>query len=178
MFTYRKAMMPDIDTLIRLRLDYLTEDKGILSDADKTAIAAQLKGYFPQHIGKDFIAFVAESPAEGMRGSAPYEADDSRFYAEAAAGGIISCAFLVITEKPANPAFITGKTGTVLNVFTYPEYRRKGVATALLRLLIKDAKGQNLSYLELSATEAGKPLYEKLGFKLKQSKYTKMILVF
>ena len=89
---------------------------------------------------------------------------------------IIATAFLVISEKPANPAFITGKIGTVLNVFTYPEYRKKGIATELLKRLIEEAKAQNVSYIELSATESGKPLYEKLGFQTKQSRYTEMKL--
>ena len=64
----------------------------------------------------------------------------------------------------------------VLNVFTYPEYRKKGVATELLKRLIDEAGKQNLSYIELSASEAGRPLYEKLGFKELQSKYTEMKL--
>ncbi len=35
---------------------------------------------------------------------------------------------LLIVEKPMSPSFITGKTGTVLNVYTKPEYRNKGYA--------------------------------------------------
>ncbi|KAK8070612.1 Acyl-CoA N-acyltransferase [Apiospora hydei] len=46
-----------------------------------------------------------------------------------------------------------------------PKYSRKGIATALLApmLDIADAEGRK-TYLE--ATAAGKPLYEKLGFRL------------
>ena len=149
---YRKAGKNDIELLIKLRLDYLNDDRGELSEQDKSAVAAQLKEYYPKHLGTDFIAYIAETD-----------------------GNIIATAFLAIKEVPANPAFITGKTGTVLNVFTYPEYRRKGIATELLKRLIEEAKAQNLSYIELSATESGKPLYEKLGFQTKQpSKYTEM----
>ena len=32
------------------------------------------------------------------------------------ARGIIACALLLVIEKPLSPAFITGKTGTVLEV--------------------------------------------------------------
>jgi hypothetical protein len=46
----------------------------------------------------------------------------------------------------------------------------------LLTMLIDEAKAMDISYLELSATDAGKPLYEKLGFMQRQSKYTDMRL--
>ena len=153
MVTYRKAAISDIDILIKIRLDYFNEDRDSLSEAEKFAVATQLKEYFPKHIGTDFIAHIAET--------------DNR---------LVASAFLVIAEIPANPAFITGKTGTILNVFTYPEYRKKGVATQLLKCIIEESKTLNLSYLELSATESGKPLYEKLGFQTKNSKYTEMKL--
>jgi hypothetical protein len=43
-------------------------------------------------------------------------------------------------------------------------------------MVINEAKAMNISYLELSATDSGKPLYEKLGFVHRQSKYTEMRL--
>lgn len=144
----------DIELLIKLRLAYLNDDRGELSEQDKSAVISQLKEYYPKHLESDFIAYIAETDSN-----------------------IIAAAFLVIKEVPANPAFITGKTGTILNVFTYPEYRKKGIATKLLELVIEEAKIQNLSFIELSATESGKPLYEKLGFQTRQpSKYTEMRL--
>lgn len=83
---------------------------------------------------------------------------------------------MAIAEKPANTDCITGKTATILNVFTYPEYRRKGIAAKLLNMAISEAKAMNISCLELSATDSGRPLYEKLGFVLKQTKYPEMRL--
>lgn len=77
---------------------------------------------------------------------------------------IASVAFLAFSNRPANSFFPTGKTGTFFNVLTYPEYRKKGYATLTMNLLIETARNQNLSYVELSASEAGKPLYQKLGF--------------
>lgn len=151
--TYRKATASDLNVLIQLRLDYLAEDRGVLSETEKSAVAAQLGEYFPKHIGNDFFAFLAE-----------------------AGGDIAAVAFLVIAEMPANPSFITGKTGTVMNVLTYPQYRRQGIAMQLLECLIEEAKTWGLSYVKLSATEAGRPLYEKLGFEVQQSHYTEMKL--
>lgn len=118
---------------------------------------AQLNDYYPKHLNRDFFAAIAENST----------------------GKIVSSAFLVIVEKPANLSFITGKTGIILNVLTVPEYRRQGYAEAAVKLLVFKAKDYNLSYLELSATNMGMPLYEKLGFNtVKNESYTNMRLTF
>lgn len=99
--------------------------------------------YYKKHINDDFFAALVE--------------DDN--------GNIASSAFLVIYEVPANLSWPTGKSGKILNVFTYDQYRNTGYASSALRLLIEEAKKRDLSLLELSASEMGKPLYKKLGFK-------------
>lgn len=149
----RKATIDDIETLVRLRIDYLIADRGSLTPEEETAIRSQLATYFPKHINEGFIAILAEID-----------------------GQVISSAFLVITEKPANPAFITGRTGTVLNVLTYPAYRRKGIATHVMKRIIEEAKRFDVSSIELSATNDGRQLYKELGFVETQSNYTSMKL--
>lgn len=148
----RKATNKDIEVLIQLRIDYLLADKGSLSKNEKILIQSQLKAYYPKHINHDFIAILAEINNE-----------------------VVSTAFLAISEKPANTYFITGKTGTLLNVFTYPDYRRMGLATSVIRAIIDEAKKLGVSSIDLSATEDGKPLYEKLGFT-ERTIYTPMKL--
>lgn len=81
---------------------------------------------------------------------------------------------MLIVEKPANPSFITGKTGTLLNVFTKPEFRRKGIANKLLNMAIEDAKNMDLSFIDLHATKEGYPLYLKNGFGEEKSEYVPM----
>ena len=85
---------------------------------------------------------------------------------------VVSAAYLSISEKPANPSFITGVTGTLLNVLTYPSYRNKGYATKVIQKIIEEAIQCGVSSIDLSATNSGKPLYEKLGFHV--SNYTSM----
>ncbi|MDR1538620.1 MAG: hypothetical protein LBU32_11615 [Clostridiales bacterium] len=41
------------------------------------------------------------------------------------AGEVVSAAYLVIAEKPANPSFSNGKTGTALYVLNYSDFRKK-----------------------------------------------------
>lgn len=151
--TYRKATHNDVELLIRLRLDFLTEDRGDLGKDTTEAIISQLRDYFARQMNKSFVALLAEDN-----------------------GQAVSAVFMAVAGKLANPSFITGKTATILNVYTYPEYRRKGIATQLLTMMIEEAKTMDISYLELSATDAGKPLYEKPGFIKRQSKHTEMRL--
>ncbi|NLZ49350.1 MAG: GNAT family N-acetyltransferase [Clostridiales bacterium] len=61
-------------------------------------------------------------------------------------------------------------------IFTYKGFRRKGFASRVLQYIIEEARSLNLSFIELSATIAGLPLYKQLGFTEKNSKYTSMIL--
>lgn len=151
----RMATLKDVDILVKARFDYFAAEKWELSSDEKTVIGTQLQQYYPEHLDRDFFAAFVE--------------DDE--------GIIASTAFLLISERPANLSWPTGKTGMILNVHTYPEYRRKGYATSIMNLLIEEAKRQNLSYIELSASPHGKPLYEKLGFQaLGSSDFTDMKL--
>ena len=121
--TYRKATHNDVELLIRLRLDFLTEDRGDLGKDTTEAIISQLRDYFARQMNKSFVALLAEDN-----------------------GQAVSAVFMAVAGKPANPSFITGKTATILNVYTYPEYRRKGIATQLLTMMIEEAKTMDISY--------------------------------
>lgn len=139
----RKATAEDIGLLVGLRLDYIREDWGRLPAGEAEAIAGQFTPYLAKHLpAGDFIAMLAE------------EGDT-----------VMAAAYLIISEKPANPTYPNGITGLILNVLTYPNYRRRGIATRLIEALIEEARKAGASCLELSATGDGKPLYEKLGFK-------------
>ena len=77
-----------------------------------------------------------------------------------------------------SPAFITGKTGTVFNVYTRQEYRKQGYAKQLMNVLLEDAKANALSVIELKATEDGYHLYKTVGFEDVVSKYYNMRFTF
>lgn len=57
-----------------------------------------------------------------------------------------------------------GRHAIILNVFTRPEWRRQGVAVLLLQWIIEWARAERLDRLVLHASEAGRALYERLGF--------------
>ncbi|WP_160689367.1 GNAT family N-acetyltransferase [Clostridium sp. C2-6-12] len=147
----RKAGINDIYELIKIRISYLKEDYGNISSEQIDQLKKQLKEYYINHIDKDMIAYIAEENNE-----------------------IISSVFLVVIDKPANPTFISGKIGNILNVYTKTEYRKNGIAGKLLKLAVNEAREMKLSYLELKSTEAGFNLYKELGFEEELSDYVQM----
>jgi len=152
--TFRFADQQDIPELCRMRLAYFEDDFGTLPEQLLTEINAQLPAYFAEHLGKDCIAPVASLPD----------------------GTLCACSLLCVETKPANPFFPNGKSGTVLGVFTMPEYRHRGCATKVMQMLIDAAKENGLRIVRLSATAEGKCVYEKLGFLVKEHRYTDMEL--
>ena len=145
------AGFSDIDALTEMRLAYLSEDSGPLEEKEAGDIRKALPGYFSAHLGRDLFAYVV------------------REYDE-----IVSCALLLVIEKPMSPAFPNGRTGTVLNVYTRPEHRGKGCARAVMLQLMAAAKEKDLSVVELKATQAGVPLYRSVGFTDTGSEYLPM----
>lgn len=152
--TFEKAIIQDISALTDLRVAYLKEDLGAISDKDIRLIQASLPDYYKKHLNKDLLVYVTR------------DEDD-----------IVSCAFLLIVEKPMSPSFITGKTGTVLNVYTKLEYRNKGYAKKLMTMMLEDAAAQDVSVIELKSTEDGYSLYKSVGFEDVVAKYHNMKIV-
>ncbi|MCH5347834.1 MAG: GNAT family N-acetyltransferase [Oscillospiraceae bacterium] len=145
---FEKAAIGDISELVTLRIAYLEEDGGTMDNGALVSIKTNLPDYFVKHLNNDITAYVARNEQE-----------------------IVACALLLVIEKPMSPAFITGKTGTVLNVYTKPNYRHNGYARCLMKMLLSDAVDKNLSLIELKATEDGYSLYKSLGFKDDVSDY-------
>lgn len=149
--TFERANLDDIKDLVELRIEYLLEDYNEISQNKLSLIADNLPSYFSNHLNKDLFVYVCR--IENI---------------------IISCCFLYISEKPSNPVFINGKIGTILNVYTKPQFRRKGIAGELIKLLLVESEEINLDFVELKATDSGYNLYKSLGFEDVTSKYHNM----
>ena len=57
-----------------------------------------------------------------------------------------------------------GRQGTIVNVFTEPQWRRCGIAGLLIKEIIIWSKKQQIDRLILHASEKGRSIYERLGF--------------
>ena len=85
---------------------------------------------------------------------------------------IIAGAGVIIREVPPFPirhkngeiTIAEGRQGLIVNVFTEPEWRRRGLAQLLMTQIIAWSREQQLDGLVLHASVEGRGLYEKLGF--------------
>ena len=135
------AKTTDIAVLTKLRLAYLEEDHGKLSGDEIEIIRRDLPNYFARNLNQNLFCYLVREQEE-----------------------IAACAFLLVVEKPMSPSFLTGRTGTVLNVYTKPSYRHKGYARQIMERLLADAADKNLSVVDLKSTEDGYRLYQSVGF--------------
>ena len=63
---------------------------------------------------------------------------------------------------PVDPA---DRRGVVYNVYTEPAYRGRGLARRLMVALLDYCRAQCITTVVLHASDAGRPLYESLGFQ-------------
>ena len=61
-------------------------------------------------------------------------------------------------------AVTTAPVPLVVNVYTEPAFRGRGIARALMTTLLKWATAQGCDRVVLHASDAGRPLYQSLGF--------------
>ena len=73
-----------------------------------------------------------------------------------------------VPPHPCRPAkdgvFAKGRHAIVLNVFTEPEWRKRGVALLLMNEIVRWARDEKLDQLVLHASAHARSLYEKMGF--------------
>jgi GNAT superfamily N-acetyltransferase len=53
----------------------------------------------------------------------------------------------------------------VANVYTDPRYRRQGIARWLMQTILDWCEANHIEHVTLTASDAGRPLYEALGFE-------------
>jgi GNAT superfamily N-acetyltransferase len=151
---YRKLNQDDLKLFIKLRMDFIYEFHKDVDEIEKDKLETALKNYFEKHIdSNDFIGVICEYDEK-----------------------VISAAYLIIDELPPNRKFINGKIGTLLNVFTYPEYRKSGFGTSVLKKIIEEAKKEDVSIIDLLATDDGENVYRKLGFMETEDKSMRLKL--
>jgi GNAT superfamily N-acetyltransferase len=57
-----------------------------------------------------------------------------------------------------------GRQGVIVNVFTEPQWRRRGVASLLIKEILTWSKREQIDRLVLHASDEGRSIYEKLRF--------------
>ena len=140
--TIRQATPDDIATLTDLRVTFFEEIGDITDEKHAAAFWEATNHYLNEALpqGK-FLAWVAEED-----------------------GQIVATSGLIFFEQAPTPTNLVGNEGYILNMYTLPQWRGKGIARILLEEIISYVKNTGVSQLWLYATDQGRPLYEKLGF--------------
>lgn len=143
MICYRKATIDDLEQLVRLRLEFLREIQGGKSAEQEAEVRQAFESYLRTAMArKEFIAWVA---CDGEQ--------------------IVGTSGLCFCMLPPSHKNVTGRAADILNMYTQSNYRNRGIATNLFKKITDEAVSLGYKNLFLHATEKGKPLYLKFGFK-------------
>ena len=85
---------------------------------------------------------------------------------------IVAGAGVQLREVPPHPQtnangkidIVSGRQAIIQNVFTEPEWRRRGLAGLLINRIIDWSREEGVDSLVLHASDEGRALYERLGF--------------
>ena len=139
---YKKATIEDIDLLTKTRIEVLRAANKLSDDIDMSEVEKQSYEYYKRAL------------LDGSH-TAYLVFDEQKIVGT---GGV---SYFQVMPTYHNPS---GLKAYIMNMYTNPEYRRRGIAIETLRLLVEDAKEKGISALSLEATDMWRPLYEKFGF--------------
>ena len=138
----RAAQAADIPALVALRMALFCE-VGELARPDEDPALWQAT-----------LAYFTRAMEEGSARSWLVEVE----------GEAVACGTLALFVRPPYPGNLAGREAYLLNMYTLPAWRKRGMASALLDAMAAHAREQRLGKLWLHASEQGRPLYERLGF--------------
>lgn len=139
---YKKVAVNEIEELVRIRIRVLRAANKLEQNVDMEQVEKESYLYYQKALPKEqHIAYLV------------YDGDTL-----AGAGGI---SFYQVMPTYHN---ITGKKAYIMNMYTVPEYRRKGIAWRTLELLVQEALQKGVRHISLEATDMGRSLYQKYGF--------------
>jgi len=137
----RRAGVEDIEAVVDFRLAFMREAfPGV--EIDEGEFRELTYRYVADKLPKDeFMVWLAEEDgrAVGMSG-------------------------LIFYHRPPIIPYPSEHRVYLLNMYTRPESRRRGVATALIRHMLAHVKTTPAKCITLHATDTGRLVYEKLGF--------------
>jgi len=153
--TYSRATINDLQTILDLRLIFAIEFSGKQSLESIEEFKRYNLEYLERSIrSNSFIVYLARYDNEiaGM-------------------GGI------VLREQPGGFKNPTGRVGYIMNMYTFPVFRRRGICTKILTMLLEEASRMGIIAFELHASEKGESVYRQNGFeKHSEPTYRKFIL--
>jgi GNAT superfamily N-acetyltransferase len=148
-FAVRRATEADAEVLAHHRAA-MFRDMGSLRPEMYDALRDAARPWFAEAIpAGEYVAFVA-SPA------------DEPGTVAAGAGAMVRRQ--IPRPTPDGGGIETRPQALVVNVYTEPAWRRRGLAALLMRHVLDWAREAGIGSVVLHASDEGRPLYEGLGF--------------
>jgi GNAT superfamily N-acetyltransferase len=142
-FAIRPATAADIPEIIHHRRA-MFEDMRDGDPASLDAMAAATGPYLLETMAQDsYRGWLAVTP-------------DGRV-----AGGV----GVLMQSSPPRPWEILSRRAYILNMYVYPEHRRKGIARRLMETSLDWCWSEGFKTVSLHASQFGRPLYEAMGFE-------------
>ena len=139
---YHKATLEDLDLLVRTRIQVLLAANQLPEDTDMTAVETASRDYYRAALADGSHAAWLVFDGDTWIG----------------AGGV---SFYRVMPTYHNPS---GWKAYLMNIYTHPDYRRRGIARHMVDLLVGEARDRGVTAISLEATAMGMPLYESYGF--------------
>lgn len=139
----RRATAADAEEVIRLRLAFLRE--------------------YGEAEGRPFPVALESATREYVQRM--LSTGDLRFWFAEADRAVAGCCALILFDRPPSYGNPAGLTAYLLNVYTVPAYRRRGIASRLIEEALRHAKSIGAGRVSLHTSSAGRAVYERLGFK-------------
>jgi GNAT superfamily N-acetyltransferase len=143
-FTIRLATLADVDTLISHRRG-MFHDMGYHDNAALDDMCSKFRPWLAAKMESgQYLAWLA-SP-------------------ESDPGVIAAGAGLWIMDWPPHMIGSQARRGNIVNVYTAPAYRRRGLARRLMETILDWCRADSLDTVVLHASKEGRPLYDSMGF--------------
>lgn len=143
MLIFRKASIDDLETLVKARKIFLRTLRSFDENTEDWKVREEnIREYHRKALADDsVIAYLV------------YDGDRLAAFGEA-------CLYDVI------PGFVNynGKRAYIMNIYTDPDYRNRGIGMYVLHLLVTGCRERGVNQIQLNASKLGQPLYENYGF--------------
>ncbi len=151
----RRIELNDIEKLVFHRIDYLAEMQSDRPNEYKEILQSELITFFHKSI-----------------------IDNSFWGLIALYGGQeVAYAGMIVNQIPGDFNRATYREGAILNVYTIPTARRRGVSRLILKQLLVESKLLGITKVGLHSSDLGKVLYQSLGFETPIYPYLELSMV-
>lgn len=138
----RKAAIDELDLLMEWRMTVLREVFSVPDENPLDELELENRRYYQNAIKNDtHIACFA------------YDGDQ-----------VVGCGGVCFYQEMPSPDNPTGQCAYLMNIYTHPALRDRGIGRSIVQWLVQQAERRNITKIYLETSKAGRRLYDGMGF--------------